>query len=62
MTDAVARNCENFFFTPYSSGADILMQDTYMIGNNVTFSSNWGYAATIMHTRASKMAFLILLL
>ncbi|KAF9497331.1 hypothetical protein BDN71DRAFT_1429520 [Pleurotus eryngii] len=34
-------NCENFEFTAYTSGADIVMQDTYMIGNNVTFSSQW---------------------
>ena len=34
-------NCENYYWTQYSSGADILMQDTYMIGNNVTFSSQW---------------------
>ncbi|KAJ8522189.1 hypothetical protein ONZ45_g1216 [Pleurotus djamor] len=32
-------NCENFDFTAYTSGSDIVMQDTYMIGNNVTFSS-----------------------
>ncbi|KAK0189405.1 hypothetical protein F5146DRAFT_1050825 [Armillaria mellea] len=35
-------NCENYEFTAYASGADIVMQDTYMIGNNVTFSSEWG--------------------
>ncbi|KAI0698278.1 hypothetical protein BC835DRAFT_1269232 [Cytidiella melzeri] len=39
-------NCENFFFTDYTSGADIVMQDTYMIGNNVTFSSQWGTVCT----------------
>lgn len=26
----------------YTSGTDIVMQDTYMIGNNVTFSSIYG--------------------
>lgn len=30
----------------YASGADILLQDTYMIGNNVTFSSQWGTVCT----------------
>jgi hypothetical protein len=25
----------------YSNGADIIMQDTYTIGNNVTFSTVW---------------------
>ncbi|KAG6890138.1 hypothetical protein C0995_011431 [Termitomyces sp. Mi166 len=34
-------NCENYFFTEYASGSDIMMQDTYMIGNNVTFSTVW---------------------
>ena len=35
-------NCENYFFPEYTVGTDIVMQDTYMIGNNVTFSSQWG--------------------
>ncbi|KAK0477002.1 hypothetical protein IW261DRAFT_300149 [Armillaria novae-zelandiae] len=39
-------NCENYEFTAYASGADIVMQDTYMVGNNVTFSSEWGTPCT----------------
>ncbi|KAH9476841.1 hypothetical protein JR316_0010757 [Psilocybe cubensis] len=39
-------NCENFHYTDYASGADIVLQDTYMIGNNVTFSSQWGTVCT----------------
>jgi len=39
-------NCENYYFTNYTSGTDIVMQDTYMIGNNVTFSSQWGTVCT----------------
>ncbi|KAF4611870.1 hypothetical protein D9613_003961 [Agrocybe pediades] len=39
-------NCENFHYTEYTSGTDIVMQDTYMIGNNVTFSSQWGTPCT----------------
>lgn len=39
-------NCENYKFTEYASGTDIIMQDTYMIGNNVTFSSQWGTVCT----------------
>ncbi|KAF8900151.1 hypothetical protein CPB84DRAFT_1779443 [Gymnopilus junonius] len=39
-------NCEDYFYTQYASGADIIMQDTYMIGNNVTFSSQWGTPCT----------------
>ncbi|KAI0341174.1 hypothetical protein BDW22DRAFT_1359406 [Trametopsis cervina] len=39
-------NCENYYFTEYTAGSDIVMQDTYMIGNNVTFSSQWGTVCT----------------
>ncbi|KAG6826892.1 hypothetical protein H0H92_013998 [Tricholoma furcatifolium] len=39
-------NCENYFFTEYTSGSDIVMQDTYMIGNNVTFSTVWDTVCT----------------
>ena len=34
-------NCQNYFWTEYSSGAEILMQDVYEVGNNVTFSTEW---------------------
>ncbi|KIK66412.1 hypothetical protein GYMLUDRAFT_933232 [Collybiopsis luxurians FD-317 M1] len=40
-------NCENYFWTEYSRGADVLLQDTYMIGNNVTFSNQWGTPCTV---------------
>jgi hypothetical protein len=30
----------------YASGADVLMQDVYMIGNNVTWSTVWGTPCT----------------
>ncbi|KAF8804202.1 hypothetical protein BYT27DRAFT_7194948 [Phlegmacium glaucopus] len=39
-------NCGNFYFTNYTSGTDVVMQDSYMIGNNVTFSSQWGTVCT----------------
>jgi hypothetical protein len=39
-------NCENYEFSAYASGADVVMQDTYVIGNNVTFSSQWGTVCT----------------
>ncbi|KAJ7782638.1 hypothetical protein B0H16DRAFT_1493824 [Mycena metata] len=39
-------NCENFEFTAYSSGADILLQDTYTIGNNLSFSTVWDTPCT----------------
>ncbi|EKM76186.1 hypothetical protein AGABI1DRAFT_108939 [Agaricus bisporus var. burnettii JB137-S8] len=35
-------NCENYHFTEYTAGSDIVMQDAYMVGNNVTFSTVWG--------------------
>ena len=31
-------NCEDYFFTQYTSGADIVMQDVYPLGINGTFS------------------------
>lgn len=34
-------NCENFFWSEYTAGADIVMQDTYMVGINATFSTVW---------------------
>ncbi|KAM6493141.1 hypothetical protein JOM56_011275 [Amanita muscaria] len=39
-------NCENYYFTQYSSGADIVMHDPYMIGNNVTYSTEYQTACT----------------
>ncbi|KAE9385570.1 hypothetical protein BT96DRAFT_960722 [Gymnopus androsaceus JB14] len=40
-------NCENYFWSEYASGADVLLQDTYMIGNNVTFSNQWFTPCTV---------------
>ncbi|KAJ7668688.1 hypothetical protein DFH06DRAFT_1039176 [Mycena polygramma] len=39
-------NCENYEFTAYTSGADIVLQDTYTIGNNLSFSTVWGTPCT----------------
>ncbi|KAL0574087.1 hypothetical protein V5O48_007872 [Marasmius crinis-equi] len=39
-------NCENYQFTAYSNGADILLQDTYTIGNNLTHSTEWDTVCT----------------
>lgn len=39
-------NCQDYYYSQYAAGADILMQDAYMIGNNVTFSSQWGTPCT----------------
>ncbi|KAF9812775.1 hypothetical protein IEO21_05978 [Rhodonia placenta] len=34
-------NCYDYYWSNYTAGADIVMQDTYMISNNATFSSEW---------------------
>ena len=34
-------NCENYFWTDYTAGTDIVMQDTYMVGINATWSTVW---------------------
>lgn len=39
-------NCENFHFTEYTRGTEIIMQDAYTIGNNLTFSTEWGTPCT----------------
>lgn len=39
-------NCADYEFTSYAAGADILMQDAYMIGNNATWSTVWGTECT----------------
>ncbi|KAH9914061.1 uncharacterized protein BXZ73DRAFT_92854 [Epithele typhae] len=39
-------NCENYYWTEYTSGTDIVMQDTYMIGINATYSTVWNTPCT----------------
>jgi hypothetical protein len=34
-------NCQDYFFSDYAAGTPILMQDTYPIGINATFSVKW---------------------
>ena len=34
-------NCENYYWPEYSAGSDIIMQDTYPIGINATYSVRW---------------------
>lgn len=38
---SIALNCADHFFEDYVSGADIILPDIYMIGNNVTFSTKY---------------------
>ncbi|KAI0031802.1 hypothetical protein K488DRAFT_71145 [Vararia minispora EC-137] len=39
-------NCQDYFWTDYSAGADIVMQDAYNVGNNLTFSTVWDTPCT----------------
>ncbi|KAM5540947.1 hypothetical protein V8D89_005258 [Ganoderma adspersum] len=39
-------NCENYYWPEYSAGADIIMQDTYPIGINATYSVRWNTTCT----------------
>ena len=34
-------NCQDFYWTEYTAGSDIVMQDAYTIGINATFSTVW---------------------
>lgn len=35
-------NCYDFYYGPYSAGADIVMEDAYPIAINATYSYTWG--------------------
>ncbi|KAI6046641.1 hypothetical protein EDC04DRAFT_1487318 [Pisolithus marmoratus] len=39
-------NCQDYYWPNYTAGADIVMQDVYMVGNNVSFSTEWGTVCT----------------
>ncbi|KDQ56015.1 hypothetical protein JAAARDRAFT_158780 [Jaapia argillacea MUCL 33604] len=43
---ALVLNCQDYYFWDYAAGADILMQDTYMIGINATWSNTWNTPCT----------------
>ncbi|KAJ2929456.1 hypothetical protein H1R20_g7639, partial [Candolleomyces eurysporus] len=38
--------CQDYEFSAYANGTDIVMQNVYNIGNNVTFSSEWDTECT----------------
>ncbi|KAF8153023.1 hypothetical protein B0H34DRAFT_721877 [Crassisporium funariophilum] len=38
---SLALNCADYFFPEYVSGADVILPDVYMIGNNATFSTKY---------------------
>jgi hypothetical protein len=39
-------NCQDYYYPVYAAGADILLQDTYPIGNNVTWSNQFNTPCT----------------
>lgn len=39
-------NCQDYFFSEYAAGTPILMQDTYPIGINATYSVVWNTSCT----------------
>ncbi|KAI0263205.1 hypothetical protein BC834DRAFT_971486 [Gloeopeniophorella convolvens] len=41
-------NCQDYFFTEYAAGTPVLMQDTYPIGVNMTFSVEWHTPCTLV--------------
>jgi hypothetical protein len=43
---SIALNCADNFFENYVSGADIILPDIYMIGNDVTFSTKYNTPCT----------------
>lgn len=38
---ALVLNCQNHYFSAYSAGADIIMEDAYPVGINATYSRKW---------------------
>ncbi|KAH7911269.1 hypothetical protein BJ138DRAFT_1113370 [Hygrophoropsis aurantiaca] len=39
-------NCQDYGWASYTSGTDIVMQDAYMVSNNVTWSNEWQTVCT----------------
>lgn len=39
-------NCQDYQWSSYTRGTDVVMQDTYMISNNVTYSTVYGTVCT----------------
>lgn len=42
-------NCQDFYYGDYSAGADIVLQDTYPIGTNVTYSIPFATNCNLTH-------------
>lgn len=39
-------NCQDYYWSSYTAGTDVVMQDVYMVANNVTWSSEWNTPCT----------------
>ncbi|KAH0833836.1 ARD/ARD' family-domain-containing protein [Lanmaoa asiatica] len=39
-------NCQDYYWSSYTAGTDVVMQDVYMVGNNVTWSNEWNTTCT----------------
>ncbi|KAH7907259.1 hypothetical protein BJ138DRAFT_964745, partial [Hygrophoropsis aurantiaca] len=39
-------NCQDYEWSAYTAGTDIVMQDAYMVSNNVTWSNEWHTVCT----------------
>lgn len=39
-------NCQDYYFKEYTTGTDIILQDTYPTGINATYSTVWGTPCT----------------
>ncbi|EMD34907.1 hypothetical protein CERSUDRAFT_124938 [Gelatoporia subvermispora B] len=40
-------NCQDYYWTEYTAGSDIVMEDVYPISNNVTWSVEWNTPCTL---------------
>ncbi|KAI6037979.1 hypothetical protein EDC04DRAFT_2070394 [Pisolithus marmoratus] len=43
---SIVLNCEDYNFSPYVEGADIVLEDAYPIGINATYSTVWNTSCT----------------
>lgn len=39
-------NCQDYYWTEYAAGADVVMQDVFMVGNNNSWSTEWNTTCT----------------
>ena len=39
-------NCQDYYWSSYAAGTDIVMQDVFMVGTNVSWSNEWNTTCT----------------